>query len=217
MVRETNDHGPFNSWDRVPYLTRVKDGQTPSLDPATSNITRNFLINNYHSTWPIDHDDGSCYYYDTYNYLVYGGYKNFLGHSKTVMYNVYVYPDANIHTPTDGYTFLSKPFCANHDGASVGNLPSGWGEVWANNTCIIGNPNIYEFGSCNPTGDVKGLIPLTYNNTFYAPNKDIHIHCGNQDLSLEQFQSMGYDKGSVVNDVIDTETIIGWGKKLLNM
>ena len=217
MVRETNDHGPFNSWDRVPYLTRVKDGQTPSLNPATSNITRNFLINNYHSTWPIDHDDGSCYYYDTYNYLIYGGYKNFLGHSKTVMYNVYIYPDANIHTPTDGYTFLSKPFCANHDGASIGNLPSGWGEVWANNTCIIGNPNVYGFGTCNPTGDVKGLIPLTYNNTFYAPNKDIHIHCGSQNLSLEQFQSMGYDKGSVVNDVVDTETIIGWGKKLLNM
>ena len=217
MVRETNDHGCFNSWDRVPYITTVKDGHTPSLDPATSNITRNFFINNYHSTWPIDHDDGSCYYYDTFNYLVYGGYKNFLGHSKTVMYNVYVYPDANIHTPTDGYSFLSKPFCANHDGASKGDLPSGWGEVWANNTCIIGNPDIYGFGTCNPTGDVKGLIPLTYNNTFYAPNKDIHIHCGSQYLSLEQFQSMGYDKGSVVNDVVDTETIIGWGKQLLNI
>ena len=217
MVRETNDHGPFNSWDRLPYITTVKDGHTPSLDPATSTITRNFLINNYHSTWPLDHDDGSCYYEDTYNYLVYGGYKNFLGHSKTVMYNVYVYPDANIHTPTDGYSYLSKPFCANHDGASKGDLPSGWDEVWANNTCIIGNPNVYEFGTCNPTGDLKGLIPLTYNNTFYAPNKDIHIHCGNRDLTLEQFQSMGYDKGSVVNDIVDTETIIEWGKHLLNI
>ena len=217
MVRETNDHGPFNSWDRVPYLTRVKDSQTPSLDPAISNITRNFLINNYHSTWPIDHDDGSCYYYDTFNYIAYGGYKNFLGHSKTVMYNVYVYPDANIHTPTDGYTYLVEPFCGTHSGATRGELASGWGEVWANNTCIIGNPYVYALVTCNANGDNEGLIPLTYNNTFYAPNKDVYIHCDGKALTLQQFQAMGYDKGSVVNDIVDTETVIGWGKKLLNI
>ena len=217
MVRETADHGPFNSWDRQPFITTVKDGKTPSLDPATSFITRNFLINNYHSTWPIDHDDGSCYYEDTFNYLVYGGYKNFLGHSKTAMYNVYVYPDANIHTPTDGYTYISEPFCGTHSGASRDNLPSGWGEVYANNTCIIGNPDIYRFIACDPEGDNKGLIPLTYNNTFYAPNKAIYILCKSQKLTLEQFQALGYDKGSVVNDIVDTETIIEWGKELLNI
>ena len=43
MVRETGDHGPFNSWDRQPYLTMVKDGKTPSLTPATSNITQQFF------------------------------------------------------------------------------------------------------------------------------------------------------------------------------
>ena len=218
MVRETGDHGPFNSWDRQPYLTRVKDGKTPSLDPAINVITRNFLINNYHSTWPIDHDDGSCYYNDTFNYLVYGGYKNFKGHSKNAMSNVYVYPDAIPLTPLDGiYYLIHKPFCANHDGASRGDRPSGFDEVYANNTCIIGNPDIYEFGSCNPDGDDKGLIPLTYNNTYYAPKKNIYIHCGKKNLSLEQFQSMGYDKGSAVNDIIDTETIVGWGKELLNI
>ena len=217
MVRETSDHGPFNSWDRVPYITTVKDGHTPSLDPATSFITRNFFINNYHSTWPIDHDDGSCYYEDTYNYLVYGGYKNFLGHSKTAMYNIYIYPDANIHTPTDGYTFLTEPFCGTHSGATKGDLASGWGEVYANNTCIIGNPDIYRFIACNPDGNNEGLIPLTYNNTFYAPNKEISILCKGHRLTLEQFQALGYDKGSVVNDIVDTETVIEWGKKLLNI
>ena len=32
MVRETGDHGPYNSWDRQPYLTHsgVVDGYTPS-------------------------------------------------------------------------------------------------------------------------------------------------------------------------------------------
>ena len=218
MVRETGDHGQFNSWDRQPYLTRVKDGKTPSLDPAVNVITRNFLINNYHSTWPIDHDDGSCYYNDTFNYLVYGGYKNFKGNSKNAMSNVYVYPDAIPLTPLDGiYYLIHKPYCANHDGASTGDRASGFDEVYANNTCIIGNPDIYEFGTCNPDGDDKGLIPLTYNNTYYAPKKEVYIHCGKKNLTLEQFQAMGYDKGSVVNDIVDIETVVGWGKELLNI
>ena len=89
--------------------------------------------------------------------------------------------------------------------------------MYANNTCIIGNPNIYAFIACDPNGDNEGLIPLTFNNTFYAPNKDIHIHCKDRFLTLEQFQALGYDKGSVVNDVVNTETVIGWGKRLLNI
>lgn len=52
QVRETSDHGCFNSWDRLPYLTTVRTG-VPSLIPAESYITRNFFINNYHTTWPI--------------------------------------------------------------------------------------------------------------------------------------------------------------------
>ena len=62
-----------------------------------------------------------------------------------------------------------------------------------------------------------GLIPLTYNNTFYAPNKDIYIRCGGRKLTLQQFQAMGNEKGSVVKDIVDTETVIGWGKELLNI
>lgn len=61
-----------HSWDRLPYLTTVRNG-TRSLQQAVSNITRNFVINNYNSIWPLDHDDGSCYYTDTLNFLVYGG------------------------------------------------------------------------------------------------------------------------------------------------
>ena len=215
MVRETGDHGPFNSWDRVPFLTEVRDG-APSLIQAQSNITLNFFINNYHSTWPVDHDDGSCYYYDTYNFFSYGGYKNYLGHTKVVKYNYYIYPDA-VHSLDRLSSFLTFPFCANSNGASTTNLPSGWGEIWVNNTCIIGNPNIYEFNSCTPTGNNTGLIPFTANNTFYAPNEDIYIKCGNVEWSLAQFQKEGYDIGSHVYDPVSYDTIVEWGRKLLGI
>ena len=73
FVLETYDHGQINTWDRVPYLTKVNDSETISLSVKENQIHRNFIINNYRSSWPIDHDDGSCFWNDTYNYLVYGG------------------------------------------------------------------------------------------------------------------------------------------------
>ena len=214
-VRETADHGAFNSWDRQPYLTTVQDGQTPSLMPATSYLTRNFIINNYHSVWPIDHDDGSCYYEDTYNFLIYGGYKNYLGHSKTVMYNTYIYSDAMFSVNVN---YLHRPYCADHDGATLDVLPSGWGEIWAHNRCLIGNSNIYDLHTCNITGgDSRGLVPFTYDNTFYVSNKDVYIPCGNVNLTLHEYQAMGFDRGSVVHDVVDIATIIDWGKTLIEL
>ena len=217
MVRETEDHGPFNSWDRQPYITTVNDGMTPSLTPATSNMTRNFFINNYHSTFPIDHDDGSCYYYDSFNVLVYGGYKNYLGHTKTVKNNVYIYPDAKHELISNtANPQITMVFCASHNGASTGSLASGWGETWANNICIIGNPNVYHFETCSPFRSNDGLVPFTANNSFYAPNQYIYIMCGGEQLSLSEYQSMGYDIGSEVYDVVDYDTIINWGKQILN-
>ena len=215
MVRETSDHGPFNSWDRQPYLTDVRDGHTPSLTPAQSNLTRNFFINNYHSTWPIDHDDGSCYYFDTFNFLVYGGYKNYLGHSKTSKYNIYVYVDTTYNTA--GGEFMSSSSCATSGGASTTVLPSGWGEVYANNTCVIGNPNVFAFSDCKLDGDNAGLLPSTSNNSFYAPGAKVVFLCQDQSLSLEQWQKLGFGAGDVVHDLPSDATIIQWGRELLGL
>ena len=214
-VRETADHGPFNSWDRLPYLTEVRDGKTPSLTPTESTINQNFILSNYHAKWPIDHDDGSCYYLDTYNFIVYGGFKNYLGHSKTVQDNIYVYPDAVTSLDNPGL-FSPEPFCAASDGATRGEFASGWGEVWSNNTCIIGSPNVYRFSSCI-LDDPTGLMPLTADNRFYAPNKYVYFSCEGESLSLKEFQVLGYDLGSTVSELVDTETIVAWGKQVLNM
>ena len=214
MVRETQDHGVFNSWDRQPFLTKLGDAANPSLIPAISNLTLNFFINHYHSRWPIDHDDGSCYYLDTLNFLVFGGYKNFLGHSKIFKSNIYVYPDYS-----DEQTYsTTEPYCANSFGADdTGPLPSGWGEVWVNNTCIIGNPNIYDFSACDVSKDFATLVPLTANNTFFAKSKYVYIQCGGKHLTLGQYQELGYDLGSTVQDTLPAADIINMGKSLLGI
>ena len=41
--RDSGDHGPFNSWDRQPFLTDIRNG-TPSLLPAWNELHHNFVV-----------------------------------------------------------------------------------------------------------------------------------------------------------------------------
>ena len=77
---------PYNSWDRQPYLTRngVDDGYPDtdklglkgvSIIKKLDFVRKNFFINGYNSVWTIDHDDGSQFFNDTENFMVWGGCK----------------------------------------------------------------------------------------------------------------------------------------------
>jgi hypothetical protein len=61
LVRESGDHGPFNSWDRLPYITTIATGK-PSVIPAWRHIRHNFIVSLYSSQEAVDTDDGSAYY-----------------------------------------------------------------------------------------------------------------------------------------------------------
>ena len=58
QVKETGDHGVFNSWGRNQYITTERTGK-PSIVPAENRFSQNFIISNYSSIFPFDHDDGA--------------------------------------------------------------------------------------------------------------------------------------------------------------
>ena len=126
-VRETSDHGPINTWDRQPYLTVGADGETASLEQHTSYIHHNLLYNNYNSFYPIDHDDGSSHWEDSFNVQVGGGKKSYLGHSKTDHDELYIYPDVNTQQGT-GVCIAYQD-----DRTPV----PGYDEVWVHNRCAL--------------------------------------------------------------------------------
>jgi hypothetical protein len=204
-IRETSDHGPINSWDRQPYLSDALQPDLPSLWQHESYIHHNNLVNNYHSVWPIDHDDGSCFYEDSYNFQIYGGKKNYLGHSKIDHHEIYVYADT-----------MGCHVCV-CDHASKRNV-SGWNETWIQNTCILyQNPVPYDINTCD-TADL--LVPYLANNTIYIPNgTEVAFTCKvngtSQRLNLQQWQSYGLDLGTIVETAPDVQTIIEWGRKML--
>ncbi len=208
-VRETSDHGPINSWDRQPFLSDAVQPGVPSLWQHTSYIHHNTLVNNYRSVWPLDHDDGSCFYEDSYNFMVYGGKKNFLGHSKTDHHEIYVYPDLSA-----GSSHVAM--CVTDHGVKAGT--SGWNEVWIQNICVLYQNSVpYDISGCDTS---KLYVPYLANNSIYtSPGTEIAFACivngTSARLTLQQWQSYGLDIGTIVEPAPSIQTIIEWGRKML--
>ena len=83
----------MNSWMRDPYITRngLNDGfnetqrgspNGTSIIPLRSYAQNNFIINGHNGLFGIDRDDGSKFVNDTHNFMVWGGCKSWVGHSK---------------------------------------------------------------------------------------------------------------------------------------
>jgi hypothetical protein len=92
--RSVGTDGPFNSWDRQPFLT-LKDGHDkPSIYPEWRRIHHNFLVDNYSPQENVDNDDGSMFYHTHDNFMVYGGQgmkNDFGGHDNHHYRNIYAY------------------------------------------------------------------------------------------------------------------------------
>ena len=97
-VKETGDHGSFNSWGRDRYWrpnTREinawirQEPGLPKLDAVEPTILRNSRWRCDHG-WDIDLDDGSSYYIITNNLCLHGGIKNREGYGRRVENNIMI-------------------------------------------------------------------------------------------------------------------------------
>ena len=162
-------------------------------------------------------DDGSSYYTDSYNVLIYGGYKNYLGHSKTAHNQLYIFPDGQRYDPMPAFAeqkaaamngWSSDAWgasCAQFFAPTVGE--SGYDERYYNNTCILQqNGQVYSFpdsGGCDATTpDHQSVMPLVQNNTFYTPPAtpfvtSCLVNGTLQQLDLQHWQAVGQDANSV--------------------
>ena len=215
-VRETGDHGAFNSWDREPYVQTWRPG---ARDPKESHIRNNFLLNGYYGIHSLDHDDGSNSFTDTANVIAYAGMKNFLGFDKNTTGNLFVRPDyagtasdwlqrSRLRRSSGDTVPLPRayyfPVCAR----SLGQAP--WGaalaDVFAENMCILNTSgSLYEYGSCDPVAPgSSGKIPTAFGNTVWVPGganqSTAWFKCGSAKLTLPEAQRLRYELGSSSKD-----------------
>jgi hypothetical protein len=104
-VKETGDHGCFNSWGRDRYwrpnMAEVNEWvrqapDLPRLDSVKPSILRNNRWRCDHG-WDIDLDDGSSYYIIKDNLCLHGGIKNREGYGRVVENNIMVDGGFNPH------------------------------------------------------------------------------------------------------------------------
>ena len=215
--RESGDHGAFNSWDRLPYITEVRDGKTPSTIPAVNDVHNNFIVANYAADGGcLDNDDGSSYYDIHHNFCVFGGHKqNFDGNSKRGFNNVYAYPQVYgakcVDEETEGLsTGTSGPY---------GLPPAGYGEAYFNNICVLdeGAPYLSVGGSLDDRKAFEEGLDLS-NNTIYSVGGSVDVTVSGTTTTLAKFQGKGFDlTSSVSGDMPTPDVIVAWARPLLGL
>lgn len=167
--RESGDHGPFNSWDRQPYLTDASG--KPSMIMLWREIHHNFFIDNYSPQEGIDNDDGSNNYRSHDNFLVYGGQgmkNDFGGHDNHHYRNLYA-----------------------HVGQVLGVVSTllGHEDVLVENTAVLNGNNV---GSPVCTGAITQMR----DNRYFTPSGTISL-CGKpldvaQEMGLDSNSTVGH-------------------------
>jgi hypothetical protein len=205
--RETSDQGPINTWDRVPFLTNVGDGQTPSLIPAYNEIHHNFFICNYGSNMCIDNDDGSSYYLNHDNFEVYGGHKSvFGGHNKFTFNSINAYSKVY----TDGV-------CCDIEGQPPNFVPN-FVDGYYNNSCVQAPIQPYMMHSgCDPNHLDPKTLSIAYDNRIYNANAKTSIVCNETEIAEDEWQLLGFDPGTVALPLPPDSEIIGWARIMLGL
>jgi hypothetical protein len=143
------DEGYFNSWDRLPFITFVRNG-TASTEPAMNQFSKNFIFGAYSPLLDIDTDDGASYYDVHDNVFAYGGYGSkgdFNSHDIRHYRNFYYW------LPRATYSGAHGPAWAN---------TNGW---FLNNTVVLRythslNASPHSLNACTPPDSL--LYPLSH-------------------------------------------------------
>ena len=187
-VQESSDHGPWNSWSRVPYITEIRTPGKPSIIPATRTIQRNFVLANYFSFGAIDTDDGSAYMDVRNNFFAYGDYglkSDFGGHNMQYHNNVLAYVNNCYHQQYNGEYV-------------------GYNDAFTENQCVFRQSYSSDCNLARYHWHVR-------NNTVYSKSGGLKV-CG---MNFSAYQRLGHDRGTTVHPWPSDATLIAMGKVAL--
>ena len=194
--RESGDHGPINSWDRMPFLTTTTG--KPSFTPLPSHTQHNMILANYGASEGFDNDDGSSWYYTHHNvfYQADGFKMDYGGHSSKFWSNL-VYSD-------------------NKKCYGTGSFLEGQADEFNNNTCILAQqkdsaPRLGHMFQCADFG----MKPNS--NRYFTATGNGTFACGDQmEVTIQEMQKQGFETGSTIEVMPPVETIMSWARRILS-
>eukprot|EP00040_Diaphanoeca_grandis_P030936 m.183931 g.183931 ORF g.183931 m.183931 type:complete len:1001 (+) comp32172_c0_seq1:207-3209(+) len=236
FVRESNDHGPFNSWGRQPYIYRINehDNQTQphadgtprlAISPKTQTIAQNLIFNyNFHGeqcgSVALDHDDASSQYLDEKNVLVYGGIKFFYGMDRVATNNLIIAPGGVEHgfqcfhalttnrNLSSAHTFYTNNHCILRKGEFPYNCGAGPGAFYntTHHITLANNTFTWASESEDPGWDQTCAC-------YPGSHTDAPQPCPTK--TFNDWQTEGHDIGSKVEYKLSNDEIISEAMALL--
>lgn len=185
----SGDHGPFNNWDRQPFVSEYGVKKIPDT------VRRNFLLANYHSQDAVDNDDGSSWWETYDNLLVYsenGLKSDFKSHDNHHYRNIYAFPGTAYRVTQ-----------ANTDSEHL--------DWFHSNRVLLARDNSVEGKGMGCPGSLG--FPLVWNSTFYTPSGNL-TDCNEP---LEHWVKLGYYNTTSVEAYPSTDEIMGWARTALGM
>lgn len=222
FVRESGDHGMFNSWDRQPIVHDASsddhslgsaDGSSAdgdgryAISPLTHQLRGNFIMNRNwlgttRSGYCVDYDDGSSEYNATANFLVYAGFKVRDGVNRRHARNL-IYGGRAADYQCAGYNstvFVNNTVVDDARGKGIG-----FGCVGT--AFAKGGPKSGSYNAVRQSG-----------NRYFVPNSTAKVlpysACGQ---SLAQVQAEGYEAGSTISADLSVDGIVRMAEALLGL
>merc|ERR1712048_1544292 len=190
--RESGDHGPFNSWDRQPYLTSVRTGE-PSMQMEWREIHHNFLLDNFSPQEGVDNDDGSAYYYTHDNFMVYGkqGLKSdFGGHDNHHVNNIYAYVERAMWSHTHTLSGHENRFAGNKVFMTGVEIGKNMFTIMHSNEYYTPNGTVIENGMSLVDWQAQGNDEGSTANVL--PHDDVILALGIDKLGIEVAEDVLY-------------------------
>ena len=205
---ESGDHGPINSWDRMPFMHNLNG--TNTYHTLYSNVHNNFIFANYGGSQGFDTDDGSAWY-NIYNNVMYNalGYKNDYGG-----YNVNYHDNINILFGGK----VSTQSCWGMQGTFY-NGPSN--RVY-NNKCIVYSTDGITSQIWYPASK-KGSALYLYNNSYYTIYNNVTLKMQNESYdwnyyNITEMQNiLNKEYSSSSNPIPSNDEMLQWIQSLLGL
>jgi len=205
-VLQSSDHGAFNSWSRMPFLTKVRDG-TPSFTPAVSELAFNFGFGGGNGAQIFDNDDGSNYFHIHHNVVFDADLAkmDFGGHDSVFDSNVAV---TRHFDGLNCYAFWF-PFLADH------------GHTFTDNRCTVRDQHSNTIGylPCDAEHLGAPIHAVLTNNRYYTANATATAVCatrGEKAVPFAALQASGIERGSSVAAWPSNDEQLAWMADLVD-
>ncbi len=167
----------------------------------TDVIAHNYILGNYHSSMPVDNDDGSAYFDTHHNVLLSSSYGAAWGGSS--LKSDFGGHDNSHHHNLDLFF---------HQGFSIVDALPGHADAYHSNILYQMVDGDYGTGQ-QCVGDSSHGATIVFNNTIYSPTGTI-TECG---VSLAAWQAQGHDAGTTAQVWPDDGIILDTARQLLGL